>query len=140
MYAEVIINSNAKALNKTFDYIVPEEMKKTIKAGARVFVPFGRGTKLEDGFVINLKNTSEFANKEIARIEKEDSLTEENIVLAKLMARKYFCNISDCIKLMLPPGTGGKKLSTRVKEKAGNFVFLKKDIEEINYLIEARKN
>ena len=28
-------------------------------------------------------------------------LTENNIELAKLMARKYFCNISDCIKLML---------------------------------------
>ena len=47
------------------------------------------------------------------------------------MARKYFCNISDCIKLMLPPGTGGKKLENRAKEKVGNFVYLKKDEQEI---------
>ena len=122
MFAEVIINSNARALNKIFDYIVPLEMESTIKAGARVFVPFGNGKKLEDGFVINLKEKSEFANKEIAKIEIEQSLTEDNIILAKLMARKYFSNISDCIKLMLPPGTGGKEVENRIKEKTGNFV------------------
>ena len=66
-------------------------------------------------------------------------LTEENIVLAKLMARKYFCNISDCIKLMLPPGTQSKDISNRVKEKTGNFVFLNKPKDEIEILIENRK-
>ncbi len=145
MYAEVIINSNAKALNRIFDYVVPKDMESTIKIGARVFVPFGRGKKLEDGFVINLKEDSEIAKnedivlKEIAKIEIEESLTENNINLAKLMARKYFCNISDCIKLMLPPGTGGKELTNRAKEKVGNFVFLKKDIEEIENDIENGK-
>ena len=145
MYAEVIINSNAKALNRIFDYVVPKEMEDTIKVGARVFVPFGRGKKLEDGFVINLKEESEIAKneeivlKEIAKIEIEESLTENNITLAKLMARKYFCNISDCIKLMLPPGTGGKELANRAKEKVGNFVFLKKDVEEIELDIENEK-
>ncbi len=139
MYAEVIINSDAKALNRIFDYIVPNDMQNIIKIGARVFVPFGRGTKLADGFVIDLKDKSEFANKEIAKIEIENSLTEENIVLAKLMARKYFCNISDCIKLMLPPGTQSKDISNRVKEKTGNFVFLNKPKDEIEILIENRK-
>ena len=139
MFAEVIINSNARALNRIFDYIVPNELENELKIGARVLVPFGKGTKFEDGFVINFKESSQFANKEICQIDKNESLTEENIILAKLMARKYFCNISDCIKLMLPPGTGGKKIETRAKEKLGNFVFLKKDEEEINFLIETGK-
>lgn len=139
MYAEVIINSNAKALNRIFDYIVPDSMENTIKIGARVFVPFGKGSKLTDGFVINFKEKSEFANKEIAKIEIENSLTESNITLAKLMARKYFCNISDCIKLMLPPGTSSKEISNRVKEKTGNFVYLNKRIDEIEILIKTGK-
>ena len=58
--------------------------------------------------------------------------SENNIKLASLMARKYFCNMSECIKLMLPPGTGSKKLDKRTKEKTGNFVFLAKDVEEIS--------
>ena len=131
MHAEVIINSNARALNKVFDYKVPEDMENNIHIGSRVFVPFGKSSKLDDGFVIALKDSSEFECKEIAKIEIEESLTEDNIILAKLMARKYFCNISDSIKLMLPPGTGSKKLDLRTKEKTGNFVFLAKDVEEI---------
>lgn len=139
MFAEVIINSNARALNRIFDYIVPKELETQIKIGARVFVPFGKGGKLEDGFVIHLKDSSEFANKEICQMDKNESLTEENMILAKLMARKYFCNISDCIKLMLPPGTSSKKLEDRTKEKMGNFVFLKKDEDEIDFLMETGK-
>lgn len=139
MFAEIIINSNARALNRIFDYIVPKQLENSLKIGARVVVPFGKGAKLEDGFVINLKEKSEFANREICQINTKESLTEENIILAKLMARKYFCNLSDCIKLMLPPGTGGKILKNRTKEKTGNFVFLKKDEDEINFLIETGK-
>ena len=139
MFAEIIINSNARSLNRIFDYIVPKELEKELKIGARVLVPFGKGKKLEDGFVIDLKEASEFANKEICQIDKKENLTEENIILAKLMARKYFCNISDCIKLMLPPGTSSKNLENRAKEKFGNFVFLKKDEDEIDFLIETGK-
>lgn len=139
MFAEIIINSNAKALNRIFDYIVPDNIKNDIKIGSRVFVPFGNGKKLEDGFVINLKEESEFANKEISKIDEKTSLKECNIVLAKLMARKYFCNIADCIKLMLPPGTSCSNVENRAKEKLGNFVYLKKDIDEIEFLIESKK-
>lgn len=135
MIAEIIINSNAKALNRIFDYIVPKEMENDIFVGARIYVPFGRGSKLEDGFVIGLKNGSEFANKEIAKIIYEMSIPEEKMELAKLMARKYFCNISDCIKLMLPPGTSGKEATNWAKEKTGKFVCLAKEEFEIEEAI-----
>ncbi|MCL2354818.1 MAG: hypothetical protein FWC68_02890 [Oscillospiraceae bacterium] len=124
MIAEVVINSIAKELNKTFDYIVPDRLKQDAKIGSRVFVPFGR-KKAEEGYIIGFKKSSEYANKEITKIE-DNILTQENITLAKLMARRYFCNISDCIKLMLPPGSSNKKLENRVKDKTGNFVQLKR--------------
>jgi primosomal protein N' (replication factor Y) len=136
LFAEIIINSNARALNRIFDYIIPESMENEVKVGSRIFVPFGNGKKIEDGFVIGIKETSEFANKEIARVDQKESLTEFNIQLAKLMSRKYFCNISDCIKLMLPPGTSSKEEENRIKEKTGNFVYLKKSAEEINKELE----
>lgn len=131
MVAEIIINSTAKQLNKTFDYIIPKELEKQVLIGSRVFVPFGRIIK-QEGFVIDIKENSEFANKEI--IEIEDSiLPPENVELAKLMSRKYFCNISDCVKLMLPPGNTTKNLDNRMKEKKANFVYLKKEIKEIEH-------
>ena len=139
MFAEVIINNNSKALNKIFDYIVPEEFLSKVHVGSRVFVPFGKSKRLEDGFIINLKENSDFANKGLANVLEEDCLTEFKINLAKLMARKYFCNVSECIKLMLPPGTGTKELSNRMKEKKGNFVYLNKTREEIEADISLRK-
>ncbi len=135
MIAEVIVNRIAKDLNKIFDYIIPKYMENTIKIGARIFVPFGSKDTCIEGFVIGFKQESKFANKEIIRIE-DIPLTEENIELAKLMARRYFCNISECIKLMLPPGEKTTNLENRIKDKTANFVYLKKDIDEIEMEID----
>lgn len=130
MFASIIMNSNAKELNKVFDYIVPDKFEDEISIGSRVFVPFGKGNNLVEGYVLELKMESEFANKEIAKIE-DSILSDFNIELAKLMAEKYFCNVSDCIKLMLPPGGASKDLSKRVKEKKVNCVFLTNSKDDI---------
>jgi len=131
MFAEIILNKTSRELNKVFDYIIPKDMENDIKLGDRVLVPFGKGTKLIDGIVTNIKSTSQFANKEIAEI-KNSYLTKENVKFAKLMARRYFCNDFECIKLMLPPGTFSKEVDSWVKEKTENFVYLIKSKEEIN--------
>ena len=136
MIAQVIINSNVKNLNRIFDYNVPTEMEGTICVGDRILVPFGNKKTLEEGFIIGFKEKSEFKVKDIAGIQDGFKLTEFNIKLAKLMARRYFCNISDCIKLMLPPGTSTKVLENRIKDKTLNFVYLKKDIIDIEEDIE----
>ena len=138
MIAQVIINSNVKNINRIFDYNVPSEMQGTICVGDRVLVPFGNKKTYEEGFIVGLKENTQYKVKDIAKIQEGIKLTEENIDLAKLMARRYFCNISDCIKLMLPPGTLNKNIDSRVKDKTLNFVYLKKDIEEIEEDIENR--
>ena len=141
MIAEVIINSNVKNLNKTFDYIIPAEYEKKVCVGSRIFVPFGNKKELEEGFVVAIKETSEYLSKlkEIAKVEDKLYLSKEKIELAKWMANKYFCNISDCIKLMLPPGTTTKILSNRINDKKQNFVYLAKDADEIEQEIENKK-
>ena len=130
MIAEVVINSNVKTLNRTFDYLVPANLEKELKVGTRVCVPFGNSKKLQDGYVINIKEKTDFKVKEIANIS-EEYIEKKNLDLALLMARRYFCNISDCIKLMLPPGTSSKNIDNRMSEKMGQFVYLKKEPEEI---------
>lgn len=139
MIAEVIIQSNVKNLNRIFDYQIPIELEEKVKIGSRVFVPFGRMKTLEDGFVIGIKETSEYETKEIAKVQDEQILSEEKINLAKWMARRYFCNLSDCLKLMLPPGTASKEITRRAKEKNVNFVTLSKEVDEIEYEIETEK-
>ena len=137
MVAEVIINRTAKKLNRTFDYQIPKELEDIIIIGSKVLVPFGKGEKLEEGFVVGIKEKSEYEVKEISKLE--DNLTEEQITLARWMAQRYFCSVSDCIKLMLTPGTRNKDKQKRIQDKTINSVFLKKEIEEIEFDIETGK-
>ena len=136
MVAEVIINRGAKKLNRTFDYNIPKELEDLILVGSKVIVPFGRGEKQEEAFVVKLKENSQFANKDIIKLE--ENLTDKQIELAKWMANRYFCNVADCIKLMLTPGTTKNK-EKRIQDKIINTVYLKKDIEEIEFEIETKK-
>ena len=138
MVAEVIIQSNAKELNKTFDYNVPDSLENTIKIGSRVLVPFGNMKTLEDGFVIGLKQSSEYKLKDISSVQ-ENYIDENKIMIAEWMSNRYFCNIADCLKLMLPPGKRAKILTNRIKEKKQLYVTLKKDKEEIEKDIENKK-
>ena len=137
MIAEVIINRGAKKLNRTFDYNIPKELEELILVGSKVLVPFGNGGKLAEAFVVGIKEKSTFELKKIAKLE--ENLTDKQITLAKWMAKRYFCNISDCIKLMLTPGTRNKNKEKRIQDKTINCVYLKKDIEEIEFEIETGK-
>ena len=137
MIAEIIINRTAKRLNRTFDYKVPLELEELIMIGSTVLVPFGKSSTLEEGYVVGIKENTTYEVKEIIKIKH--NLTEKQIELAKWMAKRYFCNISDCIKQMLTPGTKNKKAEKNVQDKTINAVYLKKDIDEIQFDIEMGK-
>ena len=134
MIAEIIIESNVKNLNRVFDYNIPKEMENNISIGSRVLVPFGRSKKLEEGFVTNIKDSTEYEVKDVAKIE-EQLLTTDKIKLSKWMAKRYFSNVSECMRLMLKPGTTSKNFANRAKDKTAIFVSLALPNEQIlNYI------
>ena len=134
MVAEVIIDTSVKTLNKTFDYEIPTDLD--IKVGSRVFVPFGNQKILAEGIVVNIKEASEFKIKPIAGLQ-EEQIADDYLELAKFMAHRYFCNIADCLRLMLPPGRTNKNVDNRIKEKKINCISLSKTREEIEDAIES---
>lgn len=130
MIAEIIIDSKAKKLNRKFDYEIPKELEDIVDVGSRVLVPFGTFKTLEQGYILKIKEKSDYEVKKIAGLE--ENLPPEKIELARWMARKYFCNVSECIKLMLTPGTRSKNKDDRTKDKTLNYIYLNKQVEEIN--------
>ncbi len=128
MIAEVIIDSKAKKLNKKFDYKIPKELEDIVDVGSRVLVPFANYKTLEEGYIIKIKQSTEYEVKEIAGLN--ENLSKEKMELARWMARKYFCNVSECIKLMLTPGTRNKE--NKIENKKMNFVYLNINKEEID--------
>ena len=132
MVAEVIIDSSVSKLNKIFDYEIPDNLK--VKIGSRVFVPFGRKKELEEGIVVNIKPKSEYEIKPIAGLQ-EEQIDDNYIELAKWMGHRYFCNVADCLKLMLPPGRTSKNVDNRIKEKKVNTISLAKSKEDISQIL-----
>lgn len=127
MVAEVIINSSANSLNKTFDYNIPEGM--FVCVGMRVLVPFANRKENEIGYVVEIKETSKYKCKGIIEVA-DDILDESKISIAKWIAKKYFCNIADALRLFMPPGTGNN--IKNVKAKTEKWVSLIDEINEIN--------
>lgn len=137
LIAEVIINSTARKLNRTFDYNIPKEMEDFVSIGTKVLVPFGNMKSLEEAHIVRIKEKSDFEIKDIAKVETD--LTDEQIELAKWMSKRYFANVSECIKLMQTPGTKSKNINNRIEDKKINTIYLNKKMEEINFDIESKK-
>jgi primosomal protein N' (replication factor Y) len=108
VYVSVVIQNSTREFDKFYDYIVPDNMKDCIRPGVRVIVPFGKGNRLCEAFVMAVKETSEFSGlKEISQIIDETPvLSDELIELSKYMRKRYVCTYDMAIRCMLPTGLG----------------------------------
>ena len=105
-YADVIIDIVHKAVDRTFQYRIPEALRESLTVGACVRVPFGKGNTLRDGYVIGFSDTPEF---DPARIKEIDSVWEENLPiegqlvrLAAWLKEYYGSTMIQALKTVLP--------------------------------------
>ena len=140
MLASVIIEYSVKSLNKVFDYIIPEEIKDTIKVGHKVIVTFG---KVEvEGFVLKLHNNidNSLEYRSIIRIQESDFyLNEELLKLGKYMSDFLLCNLISCYQVMLPKALKAS-LKTNINRKYITKVSLNKDVDIDKYILEHKRN
>ncbi len=125
MFAEVLIEIKAKAVDKTFTYKIPEGMH--VQIGVRVLVPFGN-RKLE-GFVLNILPSGSFAYQVkdiIAVIDDKPVINEEMVHLGKYISKKTLSSLASVYQTMLPKA---------LKAKSG-FQINKK---YISYLVVAKE-
>ncbi|MCU7199100.1 primosomal protein N' [Turicibacter sp. H121] len=102
MIAEVVVDIKNKAVNKVFDYTVPEELAHLIQPGVRVLVPFGPRTIM--GFVISLKEQTELQNlrpiKEL--IDVVPVLNDELRELGMSLSEETGSTMIQCFEAMIP--------------------------------------
>ena len=58
MYAKVILSLKNKEVDKVFDYFVPQQYCP-LYVGVRVIVPFGKGNKSTEGYVVDVAEQTE---------------------------------------------------------------------------------
>ena len=109
MIAQVIVNSPSRQTDKKFDYLIGEEIKYNISVGTRVLVPFGRGNKQLEGYVVGiLDKLGAKTLKKIIEAEPVPVFDEKMLELIEWMREKYICSYIDVIKTIIPAGTSVK--------------------------------
>lgn len=92
--------------DRPYSYLVPEALRDAVLPGVRVTVPFGRGNKFSEGFV--LETGEEESGKPLKSImdvlDDAPVLSKEGIRLALFMQERYFCTFYEALKAMLPAG------------------------------------
>lgn len=109
------------SIDKPYSYLVPPQMEDAVAHGRRVMVPFGRGSKLTEGFVLEVCPEEEPKRlKPLAHVFDETvALDEEMLALAAFLRKRYFCTFFEAADLLVPPGVWSQK--TPLYEKASGW-------------------
>ena len=125
MFAEIIIDQDAKALDRVFEYKIPEDM--TICVGMRVYIPFS--SRMVQGFVVGIKETCNYEESKIkeirSKIEETPAIKGEMLQLMKFMADKNHLKLASILRLFLP----AEMREGRVKELFKTYYSLVDGIE-----------
>ncbi|MGT2636407.1 primosomal protein N' [Streptococcus ratti] len=101
--AEVIVDVPLMQTDKPFSYKIPEELSSVLVAGSRVHVPFGRGNRLLQGFVVNIAKGEDEQLKPLAEVLDADPvLNREQLLLADQMRKTVFSYKISILKSMIP--------------------------------------
>ena len=121
IYADIIVDISHEKLDRSFQYLVPEELEQEIRIGMVVTIPFGNGNRERKGYVIGLSDTPRF---DVSRIKKlkglcssEETTEEKLISLAAWMKERYGSTMAQALKTVLP-------VREKVKARSRRQIFL----------------
>ena len=129
MFANIIVDISHEKLDRTFQYIVPQQMQGKLCTGSVVMVPFGRGDRLTKGYVTELSSKPEYElskMKEIRELLTDESRTtgEDHLVeLAAWMREMYGTTMIQALKTVLPA-------RRKIRQKEKKVIRLLTDGEE----------
>lgn len=138
MFADVLIEYGAKAIDQTFTYIIPTSLSD-LKKGMKVKVPFGK--QIVNGFVVNIKDECDSNNlKEIIEITSYDLiLSDELLELGKYIKETTLCSLIQSYQVMLPSSMKVKNIKSNY-EKYNEYLIINNNPEEyINNHSKAKK-
>ncbi len=116
-FADIIVDISIDKLDKTFEYILPDEFLGSVEIGSQVNVPFGK--RRITGYVVNITDEPEF---DVSRMKPVESLVKNSvsidgrmIKLAYWMKHNYGSTINQALKTVLP-------VKETVKEKKQSII------------------
>ena len=103
-YANIIVDISHEKLDKTFQYLIPEELMGEVRVGVLVDIPFGN--RSITGYVVELTDEAEFditKLKPIIGVKKGSVPIESQLIeLAGWMKRNYGGTMNQALKTVIP--------------------------------------
>lgn len=105
-YADVVVDISHEKLDRSFQYRIPPELEEKVCVGSRVWIPFGNGNRLIEGYVIGLGSSPKYEPAKLKNIQGlvEGGITVETklIALAAWMRETYGSTMIQALKTVLP--------------------------------------
>lgn len=105
-YANIIIDISHEKVDRPFQYKIPEALLGRLEIGQCVSVPFGMGSRLRKGYVVEITDRAEYPPdklKEICETAKDGMDAQQDMVrLAAWMKRTYGSTMIAALKTVLP--------------------------------------
>lgn len=104
--ARIAVSGVPYAADRLYTYLIPEVLRGSVQPGVRVTVPFGRGNRRSEGFVMEISSGEvQPSYKPITDVLDDAPLmSAELLKLARWMKARCFCTYYDAIKTILPGG------------------------------------
>lgn len=106
MFADVIVDISAEALDRTFQYQIPEELERQVAVGTCVTVPFGRENRKLSGFVVNITDVAAWPVERIKPLygveEKNIPVEGQLLQLAVWIRARYGATMNEALKTVMP--------------------------------------
>ena len=133
LLADVIIDISHSAVDKPYQYRVPERLVDSIAVGKRVIVPFGTGNREITGYCIALGNQSDWPVEKLKEIididDKAVSVEDKAAELALWIKQRYGSTMIAAMQTVLP-------VRRRIKENTFRTIHRNCDIDELKEQIE----
>lgn len=127
-YANIIIDISHEKVDRPFQYLIPEELRDSIKIGDCVTVPFGRGNALKNGYVVGFSDETELDPSRIKSVKGRSTeyypVDGDLIRLAAWIKDTYGSTMISALKTVLP----AKKV---VKRRQNRSIIRRMGKEEI---------
>ncbi|MFA9463878.1 MAG: primosomal protein N' [Velocimicrobium sp.] len=121
IFADVIVDISHESLDKTYQYIVKPEQEESAVIGAPVVIPFGRGNRTVEGYIVGLSQTPAWdlnKTKELLSVSEKGIVIESQLIyLAYWMKETYGSTMNDALKTVIP-------VKKAVKNKEKKFIGL----------------
>ncbi len=109
-YVSVYLLDNPYAIDASYDYFLPIDMRGQVARGSFVVVPFGRNNRKQMGVVSELLASSTYKNpKSIYSVcGDREPLSEEIMSLCEYMKEQLLCTMGDAARSAVPAAALGK--------------------------------